>query len=197
MSSSVVPPANDAAPTEALELVHHHPGRLRVRAAVLRDDAELAGRVSHALEAMPGIARVTHNARTGSVLVEYEPGLAEPTAIAERIAATANLLSPFDPRAAKPVFKPAGALIEGTRELNAIAEELTGGRVDLRSIVPAALAGAAAYSFAYGKGPRLPRWDNLLYWSYSVFASLHAREIERGGATRGAVRPAVERPRAP
>jgi hypothetical protein len=180
VSSSVVPPANDAAPAEPdqlLELVHHHPGRLRVRAAVLRDDAELAERITQALEGMPGIARVTHNARTGSVLVEYEPGLVEPDAIAEQIAKTAQLISPFDPRAAKPVFRPAGALIEGTRELNAIAEELTGGRVDLRSLVPAALAGAAAYSFAFGKGPRLPRWDNLLWWSYSVFHSLHAREI--------------------
>jgi hypothetical protein len=179
VSASVVPPANDAAPTEVLELVHHHPGRLRVRAAVLRDDSELAARISRALEGMPGIARVTQNLRTGSVLVEYEPGLVEPDAIAQRIAATAELLSPFDPRAAKPVFRPAGALIDGTRGLNAIAEELTGGRVDLRSIVPAALAGAAAYSLAFGRGPRLPRWDNLLWWSYSIFHSLHAGEIAR------------------
>ncbi len=183
MSTSVVPPANDppandAGPTEVLELVHHHPGRLRVRAEVLRDDAQLAERVTQALGGMPGIARVTHNSRTGSVLVEYEPGLVEPDAIAERIALTAQLISPFDPRAEKPVFRPASALIEGTRELNAIAQELTGGRADLRSIVPAALAGVAAYSFAFGKGARLPRWDNLLWWSYSVFASLHARERE-------------------
>jgi hypothetical protein len=179
VSTSVVPPANDAAPTQVLELVHHHPGRLRVRARALRDDAELAARIAVALEGMPGITRVTQNTRTGSVLVEYEPGLVEPDAIAQRIAVTAELLSPFDPRAAKPVFRPAGALIEGTRELNAIAEELTGGRVDLRSLVPAALAGVAAYSFAFAKGPRLPRWDNLLWWSYSVFHSLHAREIAR------------------
>jgi len=183
LSSSVVPPANDAAPTEVLELVHHHPGRLRVRAAVLREDAELAERVTRALDETAGILVVTHNPRTGSVLVEYEPGLVEPDAIALRIADAAQLISPFDPRAAKPVFRPAGALIEGTRELNAIAHELTGGRADLRSIVPAALAGAAAYSFAFGRGPRLPRWDNLLWWSYSVFASLHAREVAEAAGT--------------
>ncbi len=177
MSTSVVPPANDAAPTQVLELVHHHPGRLRVRARALRDDAELAARIAVALEGMPGITRVTHSPRTGSVLVEYEPGLVEPDAIALRIAETAQLISPFDPRAARPVPRPASALIEGARELNAIAQELTGGRADLRSIVPAALAGAAAYSFAFGKVHRLPRWDNLLWWSYSVFASLHARDI--------------------
>jgi len=182
VSAPVVPPANDAAPTEALELVHHHPGRLRVRADVLRDDAELAEAIARELEALPGIVRVTSNARTGSVLVEYEPGLAEPEGIVERIARTAHLMSPFDPRAARPVARPASALIDGARGLNSIVEELTGSRADLRSIVPAALAGAAAYSFVYGKGPRLPRWDNLLWWSYSVFASLHAREISRAGA---------------
>ncbi len=179
MSTTLPPPANDAEPTLALELVHHHPGRLRVRSAVLRDEAELSARVTSALDGIPGITKVAHNGRTGSVLVEYEPGLAEPTVIAERIAAAAELLSPFDPRAVKPVFKPASALIDGTRELNAIAGELTGKRVDLRSLVPAALAGAAAYSFAFGRGPRLPRWDNLLWWSYSVFSALHAREIQR------------------
>jgi hypothetical protein len=192
VSSSVVPPANDAEPTEVLELVHHHPGRLRVRAEVLRDDAELAGRVTRALDGMPGISRVTHSARTGSLLVEYEPGLVEPDAIAERIAHTAQLISPFDPRAAKPIFRPASALIDGTRELNAIAQELTGGRADLRSIVPAALAGVAAYSFAFGKGHRLPRWDNLLWWSYSVFASLHARDMNGGGAKGAAPDPLPE-----
>jgi hypothetical protein len=193
VSSSVVPPANDAAPAEAeiLELVHHHPGRLRVRAPALRDNPDLAARITSALEGMPGIARVTYTARTGSVLVEYEPGLALPDAIADRIADTAELISPFDPRAAKPVFRPASALIEGTRELNAVAEELTGGHVDLRALVPAALAGAAAYSFAFGKGPRLPRWDNLLWWSYSVFHSLHAREIA-GGARAPASEPPSE-----
>jgi hypothetical protein len=177
VSTSVVPPANDAQPTEVLELVHHHPGRLRVRAEVLQTDPDLPTRVSSALDAFAGIRQVTHNPRTGSVLVEYEPGLVEPDVIALRIAETARLISPFDPRAAKPVVRPAASVIEGTRTLNGIADELTGGRADLRALIPAALAGAAAYSFVFGRGPRLPRWDNLLWWSYSVFSSLHAREI--------------------
>jgi len=184
--SASVPPANDGAPglppEEALlELAHHHPGRLRLRANAFREEPEIVEAVTQALDAVSGVSRVTHNARTGSLLVEYEPGLVEPDAIAARIADIAHLISPFDPRAARPVFRPSSALIDGTRELNAIAQELTGGRADLRSIVPAALAGVAAYSFAFGKGPRLPRWDNLLWWSYSVFASLHARDIAKAG----------------
>jgi hypothetical protein len=64
------------------------------------------------------------------------------------------------------------------KELNAITMELTGSRADLRVLVPTAIAALGAYSFAYGKEPRLPRWDNLLYWSYNIFVSLHRREIE-------------------
>jgi hypothetical protein len=48
-------------------------------------------------------------------------------------------------------------------------------------MVPAALAGVAAYAFVAQKGKRLPRWDNLVYWSYSIFQTLHRREIELGG----------------
>jgi hypothetical protein len=64
------------------------------------------------------------------------------------------------------------------QELNSIAAELTGYRADLRSLVPAGLAALSAYSFAVSKEPRLPRWDNLLWWSYSIFLNHHRREIE-------------------
>lgn len=177
MSGSVVPPSNDAEPTEALELVHHHPGRLRVRAESLRDDEKRIDRVKSALDGMPGITRVVHNAATGSFLVEYEPGLAEPDALVVRIAEVAGLLSPFDPRAQKPPPRTSMTIIDGARGLNAVANELTGGRADLRVVVPAALAGLAAYSFSREK-MRLPRWDNLLWWSYSIFTALHSHEIQ-------------------
>jgi len=177
VSESVVPPANDAAPTEALELVHHHPGRLRVRAESLRDDAARVDRVKSALDGMPGITRVVHKADTGSFLIEYEPGLAEPDAVVVRIAEVAGLMSPFDPRARKAPDRTSTAIIDGARGLNAVANELTGGRADLRVVVPAALAGLAAYSFSREK-MRLPRWDNLLWWSYSIFTALHSHEIQ-------------------
>src|SRR5260221_9538254 len=88
-------------PREPLTLVHHHPGRLRVRADAFREGAAgppgapppTAGpggadeppgeglrpvdRVRAALDAEPGIAAFLHNPRTGSILVEYEPGLAD------------------------------------------------------------------------------------------------------------------------
>lgn len=184
----------------ALELVHHHPGRLRVRADLLRthddhDSAALAQRVRDGLEALPGITRATHNARTGSLLVEYEPGHVEPDAIVARIAQIAGLTSPFDPAAR--TFKSttvAEIVVDGARELNAIVFELTGWKTDLRSIVPASLAALSAYSFLKTKEERLPRWDNLLWWSYSVFTQLHQHEIQSRSVVREPIVPQAEAP---
>jgi hypothetical protein len=187
-------PAKASVERDALELVHHHPGRLRVRANALRAEEDesrataVAARVSHGMAAVPGIARLTHNARTGSLLIEYEPGLVEPDAIIARIAQLAELLSPFDPSVhrANP-GSPATIAIEATREVNAVVYELTGWRTDLRFLAPAALAALGVYSFAFNKKePRLPRWDNLLYWSYNIFTALHQREIRQNEITPAA-----------
>ncbi len=66
---------------EALEVVHHHPGRLRVRAEAFRAGGSLADQVREAILAMPGVTRFEHGVRTGSILIEYEPGLTEPDTI--------------------------------------------------------------------------------------------------------------------
>ncbi len=170
--------ASRGEPREALELVHHHPGRLRLRASVFRAETDALVRVRARLDALPGVAAVEHNARTGSLLIHYEPGMVEPDDVVEAVAKAAELDPPRervrDPR------QPALVAIGVTRELNAAVTLLTGGRADLKTLVPAAMVGLGAYSFVAGKGPRLPRWDNLVYWGYQIFTGLHREEIERG-----------------
>lgn len=161
---------------EALSLIHHHPGRIRLRADAFRA-GDAAGRARAALEAMPGITRVTHNAHTGSLLIEYQPGLADSEAILERVAAATGLDVP-DEDAREQRREPAIVAIDTARELNDIVHEVTGYRADLRAIVPAGLAALAAYSFVASDHEKMPRWDNLLYWSYNIFSQLHRREIE-------------------
>ena len=166
-------------PREALSLIHHHPGRLRVRAGAFRSDrpGNAADRVRAALEAEPGITAVSHKAKTGSLLVEYQPGLADLEAILMRIAGAAGLDPPADDALFRP-RPPALIAIDTARELNDLVLEITGYQADLRGLVPAGMAALAAYSFAFNKEPRLPRWDNLLYWSYNVFSYLHRHEID-------------------
>lgn len=178
----MIPP--DPGPRESLALVHHHPGRLRVRAEAFHQ-AETVEAVRAALDAEPGILSVTHNPRTGSLLVEYEPGLAGAEGILMRIAAAAGLdMPPDDGR-----YRGRGAAqvtIGAARGLNDMAHEIMGGRADLRSLVPAGLAALSMVALVRN-GATLPRWDSLLYWSYNIFQQLHRREIDatRALVTRG------------
>ena len=187
-SSSQAPRSSDGAAREVLSLIHHHPGRLRVRAIALRG-GDVAARVLTALEAEPGIVAVSHTPRTGSLLVEYQPGLADSEAILARIAAASGLDLPSGAERDVRV-EPGVVAIAAARELNALAHELTGYRTDLRTIVPVGMAALAAYSLVVGKDP-LPRWDNLLYWSYNIFSQLHQREID---AARAAEAPPSSKP---
>jgi hypothetical protein len=184
------PPVEPARANGVLELVHHHPGRLRVRAEAFRLRPEVVVRVQAAVEALPGITRFSPSRRTGSLLIEYQPGQVEPDDVLGAIADAADMqwLGEGTVRAR---HQPGLVAVGVARELNAITMELTGARADLRTLVPTALAALAGYSFAYGKEPRMPRWDNLLYWSYNIFVSLHRREIESDLARRAPAPQAV------
>lgn len=167
-----------------LVLAHHHPGRLRLRSDALRhaevdgEAGERVARVRAALDAVGGVHGVHHNERSGSVRVDYEPGAVDPNAIIELVARAAGLAPPSPAEdALRDRARPAVAAISAARDLNAIAHDLTGGRADLRDLVPMAMTGLAAYSYFVKKDP-LPRWDNLAYWAFSLFQSFHKSEIE-------------------
>jgi len=176
-----IPPANVV--RETLEIVHHHPGRLRVRAEVFRLGGTVAEEVREATLGIPGVTRFEHSTRTGSILIEYEPGLADPESILAHLASAAGI-EPCDRDALARTRTPALLAVDAVQELNAIAGELTGHKADLRALVPAGLAALSAYSFITSKETRLPRWDNLLWWSYSVFLNHHRGEIARASEER-------------
>lgn len=162
---------------ETLELVHHHPGRLRVRAEVFRGQDAPASLAREAALGLPGVTRFEHSSRTGSILIEYEPGHGQADRILDAVATAAGIC-PCPEGALARARSPALLAVGAVQELNSIAEELTGHRADLRSLVPAGLAALGAYSFVTSGEHRLPRWDNLLWWSYSVFVSHHRDEID-------------------
>jgi hypothetical protein len=122
---------------------------------------------------------------SGSVLVEYEPGIIDPNTLIACAAQAAGLeiARPEDERPQSRV-RPGRVAIETARKVNGLIDELTGGRADLSDLVPATLSGLAVYSFIVGKD-RLPRWDSLAYWAYSIFQNLHATEIRGLGRRRG------------
>jgi hypothetical protein len=166
-----------------LVVVHHHPGRIRVRAERFLEGE--GGKVAfaqaqQALEGFPEIHVLVHNPHTGSVLIEYEVGSAEPNAILSTIALAVGLGGVVDQAQVRVQHEdPARVLIRATRKLDGLAREVTGGRAGLNTLVPGLLAMSGVVSFL--RRPVALRWDNLLYWSYTVFRDLNWQMLEREG----------------
>jgi hypothetical protein len=139
--------------------------------------------VREATLGIPGVTRFEHSMRTGSILIEYQAGLAEPDSILTQLAEAAGI-APCAHDALARTRAPALIAVDAVQELNAIASELTGHRADLRSLASAGLAALSAYAFITSPEPRLPRWDNLLWWSYSAFLNHHREEIARSSEER-------------
>jgi copper chaperone CopZ len=62
-------------------LVHHVPGRLRLRSAALKGDARAGEEIKERLAAIAGIRSLTVNPKTGSLLLEYDPAVIAPERI--------------------------------------------------------------------------------------------------------------------
>jgi hypothetical protein len=154
-------------------LVHHHPGRLRFRGSAFADSARVAERARNALEGMPGVARVAHNATSGSLLVEYAPEAIDADTVLTRMFEAGIRLED------RPRPDAARVVVGAARAANARVAGATQGVADLHGIVSFLLGAGAIASFVVGRGPRLPRWDNLLYWSYTFFREVHAADAER------------------
>jgi hypothetical protein len=164
------------AQTTLLQLVHHHPGRIRIRADELRRDPARATQVRAALSALPAVRRVLHDAFTGSILLEYEPGSIDPELLLE----TALAAGEFDRiddcvQPSHDPHDPVQSVVRMARGLNGVVADLTGSRADLRVLFPAGLAAAGFFSLLLR--PLLPRWDNLLVWSMQIFLSLNPDTI--------------------
>ena len=80
-------------PSEPLHLVHHHPGRVRVRARAFEGGTEAFDRVRSALAALPGIEAVAHGVGAGSVLERCT--VRGPVVIGERCRLSDTYVGPY------------------------------------------------------------------------------------------------------
>jgi hypothetical protein len=161
-----------------LKVAHHHPGRLRLRSRALEGDhgAATAADAVAAIREIAGVAECVTSSRTGSVLITYDPRLVGPDTIIDAASRRTGIALGSGRAKLGDEDRLAYIAIDVAREVNTLVQELTHHRADLRVLVPLALAGLSAVSLAE-RGARLPSWDNLLYWSYSIFMAVNEREI--------------------
>ena len=183
---------------EPLRLVHHHPGYLRIRAGAFlqpEDDSPIVAAARTAAEAVPGFRSWSLNPKTGSVVVEYDPGTLDADDLLKHIAKSAGLPGVEISTSRKMNRQElVSAFLDSVQDVNQVASQLTGERADLRELVPVALAAISVVSLVLNEDRGLlPFWSSALYHSYRVFMHWHRPEVrtreraarqeeERGGA---------------
>ncbi|QDE91086.1 hypothetical protein BHS06_20095 [Myxococcus xanthus] len=182
-------PDSGAIEGEWLLLVHHSPGRLRVRASCFRDDSDVADRVRGELGETQGVFGTVHSPLTGSLLVEYSPDAADVESLLAAIVDAAGLDGIVDAKfMAKSRKAPAEHVVRGARWLDGRVRELTG--AGLYELIPVVLTATGIYSLVANPSQKgwLPRWDNALYWAYSVFRDgVREQELEDAASVSGTV----------
>lgn len=166
---------------EPLYLVHHHPGYLRIQADIFRQTAEGSSVVTAAqaaAESVAGVRSWSQYPRTGSVVVQYDPGTLEADDLLKHIAKRAGLRGvEVVNRGRKNRQELVGALLDTVQGVNQVISQATDERADLRELVPVALAATSVVSFVLNEDRgRIPEWSGALYHSYRIFMQWHRKE---------------------
>jgi hypothetical protein len=99
-------------------LVHHLPGRLRLRSALLKGNARASEETQRHLAEIGGIRSASANPLTGSVLLEYDPEVIPPAKLIDLLA-----IHGYVPEASAPETE-AGTGWAVKLTINALAEHL-------------------------------------------------------------------------
>jgi len=168
---------------EPLRLLHHHPGYLRAQSDAFIDQKEkdpVVAAARKAAEGTPGFQRWAHNPKTGSIIVEYEPGELDADELLAHLAKKAGLSGVLvDVHSSAHRKELISGFLTTVEEVNGIVSRTTEKNADLREIVPVALWAVSVVSFILGDrgGVRVPRWDSALYRGYRIFMQWHRREV--------------------
>lgn len=170
------------------QVIHHIPGRVRVRLPGARGNHALLRQIKDSLAPQPGVQRVEVNPATGSLLVHYDPDLhedyhsrlarygeredlfalkppelTEADEIANKIEAEAEYLAAHS--------ETARAVVNFVKHLNEGVKQATSNMVDLKVLLP---LGLAIYTFKEaGSGVVTPLWVTLGIFSFNSFVALH------------------------
>ncbi len=183
-------------------VVHHIPGRLRVRLPRARRDPQLLRDVQEFVQSLGGVQRVEINPATGSILVHYTPESHEemrsmlqelagedtfgaPPGIGEAESLAGQILHEADFLAAHSEL--ARQIVLSVQQVNRQIRQATDNFVDLNVLVPASLAIWAFFSI--GAEVSTPLWVSLGIFSFNSFVSLHRPNVVHVAAQQTAVHP--------
>ena len=161
--------------TRWLALVHHLPGRTRLRTPLLRRDPAACTRLADALAALPGVRDVAVRPYTGSVLIHHDPAIEVAPLVteAQRVLDGPRVLAPGEAPPLDPTVpgfsSVARKLAEAVREIDRDLRRRSEGIVDLGTLTALGFAGAGALEVATTGELPMPPWFNLAWWAFRTF----------------------------
>jgi hypothetical protein len=172
-------------------IVSHAPGRTRVRLHPEHRDPATLKQIEDGLSGRAGVGSVSTDARTGSVLIHYDArALARDDlrAVLRDVGVVALGLVGADeareelggergPRGVAPHSSGAVSVLDALTDLDHRISRLTGGKVDLKLMVPAGLGLLALRQIAAnGLGLAQVPGYVLLWYTFDSFYKLHQRK---------------------
>lgn len=173
---------------EQAQIVHHIPGRLRLKLPRAKGNQALLQHVKESLSPQPGIRRVEVNPTTGSVVIHYNsdehedyanqlaehaestqlfalkpPELTGVDETVQRIEAEAEFLAERS--------ETARVIVNNVKQLNEAIKQATNNAFDLNVLLP--LAAALISVSEVGLEMATPLWVTLGIFSFNSFISLH------------------------
>jgi hypothetical protein len=160
-----------------IDVVHAHPGRVRLKFPQIKHDPEFAARIEKALAPVPAVKRVESNPVTGNLLVLYDPGgIASPETL-EALEPLSESLAEHLPELDVEEFARWLAAVDdkrprkrthnnpGPRRAGALP------RPSLKVLLPATFAGFGVHALVTAPAP-VP-WYHFMSWALTAFLGMN------------------------
>jgi len=174
--------------THHAQVIHHIPGRMRVKLPQAKGDHQLLLQIQQSISPLSGVKQVEINPATGSVLVHYDadqhedfhtqlaehaeseglfalkpPELFEADELAAKIEAEAEFLAAHS--------ETARTVVNFVKQIDEGIKRATDNNLDLKVLLP---LGLAVYAFLEAETEAVtPLWVTLAIFSFNSFVALH------------------------
>jgi hypothetical protein len=172
-------------------IVHHVPGRIRIKVTGAKEDSEYFALVQRLISELSGVESVRVNALTSSIVVAYNPldsvfhfRLRESTTVAEWLDLSdgGGLFTAIDDAVTTGVrylerhSRLAESVVSTAQHLDSSLRSASDGYLDLKVLLPLGVAVATSLHKSRGKGT--PMWMTMGIFGFNAFLSLHRHRID-------------------
>ena len=210
-AESEPPAPDKPAAEPGTEVAHATRGRVRLKIPAAKRNPNLLNLIKSAFEGIPGIDMIEVRQHSGSLVIFYDPDHHPDLAslfvtLSKTTDAPVDMASHLAPQAAPTMHRPpptkvdeltgsieaeaeylaehsavARSVVEMVKELDRQIKLSTNNNVDLKILVPIALA---AFTFLeIGAAAATPMWVTLAIFSMNHFVELHAHDADKPGPT--------------